>query len=166
MTGCLLCIVVWLAATAALFWFGSGAPVETVAMVFGTAVGACFLAQSAVWLASRTQHHRLAAQYAGLYGPIPEEAKVVGTRVGGSVGRLLGGSTGYLIGGIAGAAADLRAEAKKYEHMSEPQRALLHELRRIALVSPLLLSVLMVGAVLVSWVLVVAYEMARVILGT
>lgn len=165
MTGCLLSLVVWVAATAALFWFGSGVPAETVATVIGAAVGVCFCVQSAVWLATRARHRRLAAQYAKLYGPLPEEAKVIGTRVGGTVGRLLGGSTGYLIGGIAGAAADIRAEAKKYEQMSEPQRALLQQLRQIALVNPVLVSVLMVGAMLLSWVLVVAYEMTRAILG-
>lgn len=165
MTGCLLSLVVWVAATATLFWFGSGAPAETVATVIGVAVGACFCVQSAVWLATRARHRRLAAQYAKLYGPLPEEAKVIGTRAGGTIGRLLGGSTGYLIGGIAGAAADIRAEAKKYEQMSDAQRALLQEIRRIALVSPLLVSVLMVGAMLLSWVLVVVYEMMRTIFG-
>ena len=120
---------------------------------------------SPTWLATRARHRRLAAQYAKLYGPLPEEAKVIGTRAGGTLGRLLGGSTGYLIGGIAGAAADIRAEAKKYERMSDAQRALLREIRRIALVSPLLVSLLMVGAMLVSWVLVVAYEMTRTIFG-
>lgn len=166
MMGCLLSLWVWVAGTAALFWFGSGAPFETVAMVVTAAVGACFCAQSAVWFASRARHRRLAAHYARLYGPLPDETKVIGTRVGGTVGRLLGGSTGYLIGGLAGAAADIRAEAKKYEQMSEPQLALLRQLRQIALVNPLLVSVLMVAAMLLSWVLVVAYEMARVILGT
>jgi hypothetical protein len=97
--------------------------------------------------------------------PLPEEAKVIGTRAGGTIGRLLGGSTGYLIGGIAGAAADMRAEAKKYEQMSDAQRALLQEIRRIALASPLLVSLLMVGAMLLSWVLVLAYEMMRTISG-
>lgn len=165
MTGCLLSLVVWVAGTVALFWFGSGAPAETVATVIGAAVGACFCVQSAVWLATRARHRRLAARYASLYGPIPEEAKVIGTRAGGTIGRLLGGSTGYLIGGIAGAAADIRAEANKYRQMSDAQRALLQEVRRIALVSPLLVSVLMVGAMLLSWVLVVVYEMTRAIFG-
>ena len=166
MTGCLLSLAVWMAGTLALFWFGSGATVETVAMVIGAAVGACFCIQSAVWFASRTRYRRLAAQYARLYGPLPNEAKVVATRVGGTVGRMLGGSTGYLIGGIAGAAADIHAEVKKFEQMSEPQRALLQQLRQIALVNPLLVSVLMVGAMLLSWVLVVAFEMTRAILGS
>lgn len=163
--GCLLSLVVWAAATAALFWFGSGAPAETVAMVIGAAVAACFFVQSMVWFATRSRHRRLAAQYAKLYGPVPEEAKVIGTRAGGTIGRLLGGSTGYLIGGIAGAAVDVRTETKKYEQMSDAQRELLQEVRRIALVSPLLVSVLMIGAMLLSWVLVVVYEMARAIFG-
>ncbi len=163
--GCILSLVVWLAGTVALFWFGSGATAETVATVIGAAVGGCFCVQCAAWLTSRARHRRLAAEYAKLYGPLPEEAKVVGTRVGGTVGRLLGGSTGYLIGGIAGAAVDVHAEAKKYEQMSDSQRALLQQLRQIGLVNPLLVSVLMVGAMLLSWVLVVAYEMARTIFG-
>lgn len=53
MTGCLLSLVVWVAATAMLFWFGSGAPAETVATVIGVAVGAGFCVQSAVWLTTR-----------------------------------------------------------------------------------------------------------------
>lgn len=165
MTGCLLSMVIWLGGTFALFWFGSGAPAETVATVIGAAVGACFCAQSIVWLLTRTRHRRLVAQYSSLYGPLPGESRVVGTRAGGTVGRLLGGSTGYLIGGLAGAAVDIRAEAKKYEQMSDAQRRLLEEIRRIALVSPLLVSISMAGALLVSWVLVVVYEMGRAILG-
>jgi membrane protein YqaA with SNARE-associated domain len=100
-----------------------------------------------------------------LYGPVPQEARVVGTRTGGTVGRLLGGTSGYLIGGIVGAAADIRAEAKKYEHMSDGQRQLLQQIRRISLVSPILTSTFMVGALLMSWVFVVVYEMVRAIVG-
>lgn len=163
--GCLFSVVIWLGATAALFWFGSGAPAATVAAVVGGAVVACFGAQSIAGFASRARHRGLTAHYIRIFGPLPEEVKVVGTRVGGTIGRLLGGSTGYLIGGLAGAAADLRAEAKKYEQMSASQRALLEEIRRIAPMNPAVMSLLMLGALLVSWMLVVAYEMGRAVFG-
>lgn len=162
--GCLSSVLIWLCATVALFWFGSGAPAETVATVIGAGVGACFCVQSVLWLTTRARQARLVARYSRLYGPVPGEAPVVGTRAGGTIGRLLGGSTGYLIGGLAGAAADVRAQAKAHEQMSEAQRRLLQEIRRVSLVSPVLSSTFMVGALLASWVLVVVYEMARVIL--
>jgi hypothetical protein len=165
MAGCLSSIMVWLAATAALFWFGSGAPFETVLGVLAAGVAACFAIQSALWILGRGKHRRLAAAYASQYGALPDDVKATGTRAGGTVGRVVGGSTGYLVGGLLGAAADVYTERKKYKGMSEPQIALLHELGQLALVRPVLTSAVMVGALLGSWVLVALVDMARTLLG-
>jgi len=161
MAGCLSSIMVWLAATVALFWFGSGAPFETVLGVFEAGVAACFVIQSALWILGRAKHRRLAAAYVRLYGPLPDDAKGWGTRAGGTAGRVLGGSTGYLVGGLLGAAADVYAERKKYKGMTEPQIALLQELGQLGLVRPVLTSVFMVGALLVSWMVVMFVDMVR-----
>jgi hypothetical protein len=70
-----------------------------------------------------------------------------------------------LVGGLLGAAADVYAERKKYDGMSEPQIALLHELGQLALVRPVLTSALMAGALLGSWTLVALVDMGRSIVG-
>ena len=161
MAGCLSAILVWVATTAAMFWVGSAADLQTVAIVVGGGVAVCFLAQAVLWVTTRSRHRRFAAEYVRLYGPLPEETKAWGTRAGGTAGRLIGGSTGYLVGGLMGAAADVYKEREKYRDMSEPQLALLHELGQLKLVQPLLTSVFMFGALLGSWMLVVATDVLR-----
>jgi hypothetical protein len=165
MAGCLSALLIWAGATATLFWIGSGAAAEATAAVIAAGVFACLAAQSIVWALTRARHRKVATDYARLFGPLPDDAGARGTRIGGTAGRLLGGSTGYLVGGLVGAAVDLRAEVKKYKGMSEQQVALLHELGRLQLVRPLLTSVLMLGALLASWVLLIVFEMGRTILG-
>src|SRR6478736_6278434 len=155
MAGCMSSVIVWLLATAALFRYGAYAEFETVAIVIGAAAMANWVLLSLVWLAARKHQARLIGEYIRLYGPLPEEMKASGTRVGGTAGRVLGGSTGYLIGGVIGAVADAYQEQQKYQGMSEPQLSLLHEIGRLKLVRPLINSVMMVGALIGSWLLVV-----------
>src|ERR1041384_5311602 len=112
MTGCLLSGVVWLAATVALFQLGSGSPL--LGVVGGAALGITFVVQCVVWFTTKARYRRLVSRHVRLYGPVPDATAAKGTRVGGTIGRLVGGSTGYWVGGLAGAAADIRAEARRY----------------------------------------------------
>ncbi|HWA24371.1 MAG TPA: hypothetical protein VG734_01760 [Lacunisphaera sp.] len=148
-----------------MFWVGSAADFQTVAIVVGGGVGVCFLLEAALWATTRSRHRKLAADYVRLYGPLPEETKAWGTRAGGTAGRLVGGSTGYLVGGLVGAAVDVYNEQAKYRDMSEPQLALLHELGQLKLVQPLLISLFMFGALIGSWLLVVAADILRGVFG-
>lgn len=165
MPGCLPSVLVWLAGTVAMFWVGASADFQTVALIMAVSAVACFALQLLVWLQTRARHRSLAAEYVRLFGPLPEETKAWGTRTGGTAGRLLGGSTGYVVGGLLGAAVDSYNERQKYRDMSEPQVALLQELNRLQLVQPLQMSVMMVGALIGSWLLVVVVEFARSVVG-
>ena len=165
MPGCLPSLLVWLAGTIAMFWVGASADFQTVALIIAVSTAACFVVQTLAWFQTRARHRSLAAEYVRLFGPLPEEMKAWGTRAGGTAGRLLGGSTGYVIGGLVGAAVDAYNERQKYRDMSEPQIALLQELNRLQLVQPLQMSLMMVGALIGSWLLVFVVEFARSIVG-
>ena len=69
------------------------------------------------------------------------------------------------MGGLIGAAADAYQARPQYTGMSEPQLALLYEINRLQLVRPVITSVMMVGALIVSWLLVVFTEPIRNALG-
>jgi hypothetical protein len=107
----------------------------------------------------------LTAEYVRLYGPLPEGTKAWGTRAGGTAGRLIGGTAGYVVGGLVGAAVDADKTRAQYAGMSEPQLALLHEINRLELVRPLITSVMMIGALIVSWLIVVVTEPIRNAIG-
>ena len=161
MAGCLSAIFVWFVATAVLFWLGPYAEFEPIAATCAGGALATFVVQLWLLVRGRARHRRLMAEYALLYGPFPDEFKAWGTRAAGTAGRMIGGTAGYVVGGLVGAAADAYQARQQYAGMSEPQLALIYEINRAQLVRPVITSVMMVGALIVSWLLVVFTEPIR-----
>jgi hypothetical protein len=127
MEGCLVNIVLWIAATCAIFMSGLlAAPAILAAFVAGLI--------AVIQAGTRTTRIRsLVHEYTQRYGEPPPGFSDTGTRVGAAAG-IVGGH--YVLGGLLGMAVDAVRHGRRTRDMGAEQKAMNDQIRGLQAWSP------------------------------